>query len=302
MERGQGSAISFSIEKNSEKAFLIAEGEEERAEGIDIKMLLYNRIPGFLPLTIRLVDGKARYCYEIQGMVPLKEFVETHKADFTLEYSVYQGILEALQRGREYFLKEENYVLHPDFFYWNPWKRQAAICYYPEWNRGIEGQMRELTQCLMEHAIHSEKSGVEFIYGMYDLLEREGFWLDNVISYMQGKKEREQVVEEGWQLYRTEGCTGLPEKIEVEGAELTIGRGEGCDILLPAEQISRRHAKLVIRDGDLYVWDCRSTNGTCLNQKRISASQWILCKSGDTLTFADICYRVGRGSKPISLS
>jgi hypothetical protein len=53
--------------------------------------------------------------------------------------------------------------------------------------------------------------------------------------------------------------------------EATIGRGGGCTISVPADTfVSQVHARLVDRDGSLWIEDLGSTNGTFLNGKQVS--------------------------------
>jgi len=49
-----------------------------------------------------------------------------------------------------------------------------------------------------------------------------------------------------------------------------LGRGKSCDITIPGTHLSRNHAELVIRDGQLKIRDLESANGTFLNEERIS--------------------------------
>jgi pSer/pThr/pTyr-binding forkhead associated (FHA) protein len=51
---------------------------------------------------------------------------------------------------------------------------------------------------------------------------------------------------------------------------LTVGRGEGNDIALSDEYVSTRHARLVPHNGQWYVEDLGSTNGTYVAGARIS--------------------------------
>jgi pSer/pThr/pTyr-binding forkhead associated (FHA) protein len=63
-----------------------------------------------------------------------------------------------------------------------------------------------------------------------------------------------------------------------------IGRGPSCDVQLPAEsKASREHAKVGLSAKGLWVEDLRSTNGTFVNNARITARRE-LC-SGDRLRF-----------------
>jgi hypothetical protein len=47
--------------------------------------------------------------------------------------------------------------------------------------------------------------------------------------------------------------------------ELVIGRHHACDVVLSDPSVSRRHARLVFRDGTWVVQDLESTNGTAVN-------------------------------------
>jgi hypothetical protein len=55
--------------------------------------------------------------------------------------------------------------------------------------------------------------------------------------------------------------------------DLLIGRGPGCDVALPDETVSRRHARLVFRDGCWIVQDLRSRNGVTVNGVRVGRCQ-----------------------------
>ena len=53
--------------------------------------------------------------------------------------------------------------------------------------------------------------------------------------------------------------------------EATIGRGGGCTISLPDDTfVSQVHARVVERDGQLFIEDLGSTNGTFLNGKQVA--------------------------------
>lgn len=73
----------------------------------------------------------------------------------------------------------------------------------------------------------------------------------------------------------------------LDGFPLVVGRRESCDIVLPDENISRRHARLEVQNGSWVVTDLDSTNGTIVNGVRIKSKQ---LESGDNLKFgATVC-------------
>ncbi len=60
----------------------------------------------------------------------------------------------------------------------------------------------------------------------------------------------------------------------VRKERVVIGRGEGCDIVLPDPSISRRHLELRIADGDRVILrDLGSTNGTWIEEQRIEEAE-----------------------------
>lgn len=50
-----------------------------------------------------------------------------------------------------------------------------------------------------------------------------------------------------------------------EPGELTIGRHYECDVVLADPSVSRRHARIIFRDGGWVLQDLASTNGTTVN-------------------------------------
>ena len=65
------------------------------------------------------------------------------------------------------------------------------------------------------------------------------------------------------------------------GEELTVGRAGGCQITLDDTYVSQLHARVFRRDGQLFVEDLGSTNGTFLNRKKVTAP--IAIRKGDRL-------------------
>ena len=65
--------------------------------------------------------------------------------------------------------------------------------------------------------------------------------------------------------------------------ELMIGRDGSCDIVLGDIEVSRRHARLVFRDGRWIIRDLASTNGTTVNGVRVGRCE---LRPGDDLAIA----------------
>lgn len=75
--------------------------------------------------------------------------------------------------------------------------------------------------------------------------------------------------------------------------EINIGRVQGNDLMLPKGNVSKRHARLVFRDGRFIVTDLNSTNGTYVNRRRIS--QATIVRQGDRIYIGDFVLRIDSG-------
>ncbi len=67
--------------------------------------------------------------------------------------------------------------------------------------------------------------------------------------------------------------------------DITIGRVLENNIVLDDVQISRNHMKIFQKDGDLFIEDMKSTNGTILNGKVLKKAQKL--KNGDMVTLGE---------------
>ena len=66
------------------------------------------------------------------------------------------------------------------------------------------------------------------------------------------------------------------------GDELTVGRAGGCQVTLEGDNyVSQLHARVFRRDGQFYVEDLGSTNGTYVNRRKVTAP--IAIRKGDRL-------------------
>lgn len=56
---------------------------------------------------------------------------------------------------------------------------------------------------------------------------------------------------------------------KIEGDMLTVGRAEDCNLTIQHETLSRRHMSVQLKDGQCWVEDHGSSNGTFINGKRL---------------------------------
>ena len=74
---------------------------------------------------------------------------------------------------------------------------------------------------------------------------------------------------------------GQERREQFDKNEITVGRVQGNDLLLPKGNVSKRHARIVFRDGRFIVTDLKSTNGSYVNGHRIA--QATIVREGDKI-------------------
>ncbi|OUQ74806.1 FHA domain-containing protein [Flavonifractor sp. An100] len=70
--------------------------------------------------------------------------------------------------------------------------------------------------------------------------------------------------------------------------ELLVGRDPSCDILFQDPSVSRRHARIFLANGTVYLEDLGSQNGTTVNGNPIHMP--CALRSGDTLTTGEVTW------------
>jgi pilus assembly protein CpaF len=83
---------------------------------------------------------------------------------------------------------------------------------------------------------------------------------------------------------------GVERREVFDSAEVSVGRVQGNHIVLPKGNVSKRHARLLYRDGRFIVTDLNSTNGTYVNRRRIA--QATIVREGDRIYVGDFVLRI----------
>lgn len=71
-------------------------------------------------------------------------------------------------------------------------------------------------------------------------------------------------------------------KVVPVNGRLVIGRGEDCDLVLDEPEMSRAHASIEVTEGEIYLRDLGSTNGTFVNGVQVRDATLF---SGDQIAF-----------------
>jgi predicted component of type VI protein secretion system len=79
-------------------------------------------------------------------------------------------------------------------------------------------------------------------------------------------------------------------EITISKSKFLIGRGEGCSLRPSSDTVSRQHCVLIVREGQMFVRDLKSRNGTLVNGERIEEERQL--KPSDQLKVGKLEFEV----------
>ena len=98
-----------------------------------------------------------------------------------------------------------------------------------------------------------------------------------------------------WYLISQEPGPGLPAKIAIT-PPFRVGRREGFDLCLNCRTVSGLHAELVEENGELWIEDLNSTNGTYVDGTRIRVKT--ILRDGDMVQFGSTSFSIASAGRP----
>ncbi len=91
---------------------------------------------------------------------------------------------------------------------------------------------------------------------------------------------------QGARLVAVDRIDPVPAEYSLMKDEISIGRGEDNDVVIPHASVSRQHARLMRRDGGFELMDLNSTNGSYVEDRQIHGS--VFLSSGSQVRLGDI--------------
>lgn len=323
---------------------------KEKDTSYEERMLWANAVVGVLPF--RMCEQADKYAYDITGKKNMSLVFARIPMNAKQIRIILKNIFEIFEKSKEYLLKEEAFVLLPEFIFISLPDYGVELCYYPEYAVPIKEQLERLLEILLNIVDYKEKEAVELVYTLYQKIKETEFQEEELLKILKKQTEvdselekRQETVsfmqEEGRHIspkrqtifrnwlelirskkrekheYRLENAMVYEEApdyateqktqfISVTKAELPnlyaeesgehiflekvpfyIGSlAEYVDYVIHAEGISRFHAKIECKEGQYYITDLNSTNGTIVNGCLLNAHEPEQLHTGDMIQFA----------------
>lgn len=95
-----------------------------------VEMMIYNKIPGLIPMEVRERDAHVELYYKLDGLVSLVNYLKKSiaKAEFL---SILDRLTSVLNTSKLYFLDGSSFVLRDKYIYINPRSKEVFLIYIP---------------------------------------------------------------------------------------------------------------------------------------------------------------------------
>lgn len=147
-------------------------------EAYEEQMIQKNAISGVLPM-VRPEQADV-YKYEITGKKNLAMTFERVPMNAEQVERVLRSILDTLERGREYLLSEDNFILYPDQIYLRIPEYEVTLCYYPEYSVPFAEQLGKLFEMLLNRVDYREEKAIAMVYALYMRLREPDMTLERI--------------------------------------------------------------------------------------------------------------------------
>lgn len=137
------------------------------------QMLLYHPGEGRLEFSLQEKEGEIYYCYKITGKKALNSIYAVVPIGERQIRGILRQLFETLERGKEYLLAEEDFVLSPNYIFATFPQMDLEFCYVPGYSVPLREQLESLFEYLLNRVDYEDKQAVNLLYDCYMFCMKE---------------------------------------------------------------------------------------------------------------------------------
>ena len=244
--------MEVNYKSNIKNNYIVLNNPDIVVNDFRLKMLLKNKIKGFLNIYVGCVDGEVELSYLIDSKQSLKQLFERKKMNNEEVVSVIKGIIEILNVAEQYLLKPDDIMLEMDLIFSDYDMKEVWFCYYPNSQKVFSEEIKKLSQELLIITEHSDLQAVETIYKFFDIcngkdisvsrlekcLDNEKYKYD---SYIKEDFEMNMVCEKEEDIYNIEVKKGKIGVLIEKFYNFFAGKGKDGYLLKKEEKILKEN-------------------------------------------------------------
>ena len=177
------------------KNYLVVEPEEEVNSGdYDVRMMEQNRIQGFLPVQVRMLDGSCYLYYEITAMQQVSLAYGKKQLQRDDIRHIFSEVRDILESARKYLLRNRavrfsqsearpgQILLDPQYMYMELETGRIGVCYLPVKESSFS--VLPLAEFILKKLNHEDSDAVSLGYGFYQKAAQPNFSLSDTLCEM----------------------------------------------------------------------------------------------------------------------
>ena len=194
------------------QAQLVLEGEELK-EDFEVFMVQGNDIPGLLKTTIKYIDGKSHYQYDISGKTSLQIRYDKLKLSGHDIRNLMNSLIQALKEISKYMLDAKGILLSPEYIFCEG--EQYFFCYYPPCALNLKEEFHRLTEFFVREVDYRDQEGIHLAYTLHKSSMDENYSIEKIMDKMLEEESQAQVNYEACVTEQSEENSTIEEKKEM---------------------------------------------------------------------------------------
>ena len=178
------------LERNQNKNYVSISLKEEQLFEHERSMLTYNKVPYFLPVSMRYVDEFVRVEYDTTGMQQISSAFSRQKINRDWMSWLINGLLEIQSGLIDYMLSPDGMVLDPDYMFTDMEREKLFICYVPAERERVEKNIQPLLQYILENVDYNDQISVKLAYALYHINDETGDIITTMKKYISDGETR----------------------------------------------------------------------------------------------------------------
>ena len=214
--------------------------DKNSPESYEEKMIRCNPDGGWLTFSRQSKNGEEYFCYKVTGKKALNSIYAALSMGERQIRSILGQIFAILEKGREYLLCPDDFVLEPHYIFATLPHMTLELCYMPDYGIPLRNQLEGLFEYLLNRVDYENKQAVNLVYDCYMFCMREKGGLTEIKKLLAEDMKENKNAEVSIEQHLPELL--LSESVRQEKIPETVGTAKKSVTYLEAKEESQKQA------------------------------------------------------------
>ena len=168
------------MKNDLKNTYLILEAEELKPDDYQIMMLRENEIPGIIRTSVRYVDNRKFYYYDVGGKISLQSMYDKENFSGEEMRRLVEELIQVSKNVQKYMLDENCLMLEPELIFGD--KEHFYFCYCPSCMQNVKEAFHNLTEFFIQKVNYKDEEGVHFAYTLHKATMEENYSIAEILN------------------------------------------------------------------------------------------------------------------------